>query len=110
MKEEVSITIKVDSFETTIKGSKDQTILDAALENDVDAPYSCQGGACATCIGRLVSGNAAMQQNHILTDEEISASKKVSEELNTELSSLVSKISTIENFITRLIDFLEGIV
>jgi len=71
LKEEVSITIKVDSFETTIKGSKDQTILDAALENDVDAPYSCQGGACATCIGRLVSGNAAMQQNHILTDEEI---------------------------------------
>ena len=71
MKEEVSITIKVDSFETTIKGSKDQTILDAALENDVEAPYSCQGGACATCIGRLVSGNAAMQQNHILTDEEI---------------------------------------
>ena len=71
MKEEVSITIKVDSFETTIKGSKDQTILDVALENDVEAPYSCQGGACATCIGRLVSGNAAMQQNHILTDEEI---------------------------------------
>ena len=71
MKEEVSITIKVDAFETTIKGSKDQTILDAALENDVDAPYSCQGGACATCIGRLVSGNAAMQQNHILTDNEI---------------------------------------
>ena len=71
MKEEVSITIKVDAFETTIKGSKDQTILDAALENDVDAPYSCQGGACATCIGRLVSGNAVMQQNHILTDDEI---------------------------------------
>lgn len=71
MKKEVSITIKMDAFETTIKGSKDQTILDAALENDVDAPYSCQGGACATCIGRLVSGNAAMQQNHILTDEEI---------------------------------------
>jgi len=71
LKEEVSITIKVDAFEATIKGSKDQTILDAALENDVDAPYSCQGGACATCIGRLVSGNAAMQQNHILTDDEI---------------------------------------
>ena len=52
----------MDAFETTIKGSKDQTILDAALENDVDAPYSCQGGACATCIGRLVSGNAAMQR------------------------------------------------
>ena len=69
MKGEVLITIKIDGLEATIKGSKDQTILDVALENDVEAPYSCQGGACATCIGRLVSGNAAMQQNHILTDE-----------------------------------------
>ena len=68
MKGEVLITIKIDGLEATIKGSKDQTILDVALENDVEAPYSCQGGACATCIGRLVSGNAAMQQNHILTD------------------------------------------
>ena len=71
MKGEVLITIKIDGLEATIKGSEDQTILDVALENDVEAPYSCQGGACATCIGRLVSGNAAMQQNHILTDEEI---------------------------------------
>ena len=71
MKGEVLITIKIDGLEATIKGSKDQTILDVALENDVEAPYSCQGGDCATCIGRLVSGNAAMQQNHILTDEEI---------------------------------------
>tara|TARA_Y100000588_G_scaffold7434_1_gene8690 strand:+ start:50 stop:337 length:288 start_codon:yes stop_codon:yes gene_type:complete len=71
LKGEVLITIKIDGLEATIKGSKDQTILDVALENDVEAPYSCQGGACATCIGRLVSGNAAMQQNHILTDEEI---------------------------------------
>jgi ferredoxin len=45
LKEEVKIIIKVDNFETTIKGSKDQTILDTALENDVEAPYSCQGGA-----------------------------------------------------------------
>ena len=71
MKGEVLITIKIDGLEATIKGSKDQTILDVALENDVEAPYSCQGGACATCVGKLVSGSAAMQQNHILTDDEI---------------------------------------
>ena len=56
MEESIEITIKVDDVESVIKGSKNETILDAALENDVDAPYSCQGGACATCIGRLVSG------------------------------------------------------
>ena len=71
MEESIEITIKVDDVESVIKGSKNETILDAALENDVDAPYSCQGGACATCIGKLVSGKATMLQNHILTDSEI---------------------------------------
>ena len=71
MRKEVSITIKVDGVESNIKGSKTQTILDAALENDVDAPFSCQGGACATCIGRVIFGNTKMEQNHILTDDEI---------------------------------------
>ncbi len=71
MKKEVSITIKVDGVESNIKGSKTQTILDAALENDVDAPFSCEGGACATCIGRVISGNTKMEQNHILTDDEV---------------------------------------
>ena len=71
MEESIEITIKVDDVESVIKGSKNETILDAALENDVDATYSCQGGACATCIGKLVSGKATMLQNHILTDSEI---------------------------------------
>lgn len=71
MEEVINMTIKVDDVESVIKGKKNQTILDAAIENDVDAPYSCQGGACATCIGRLVSGKATMLQNHILTDSEI---------------------------------------
>ena len=71
MDKEVEITIKFDDIESVIKSSKNETILDAALENDIDAPYSCQGGACATCIGRVVSGEAKMEQNHILTDSEI---------------------------------------
>ena len=71
MDKEVVMTIKVDNFENNLKGAKNQTILDAALENDIDAPYSCQGGACATCIGRVVLGEAKMEQNHILTDSEI---------------------------------------
>tara|TARA_B100001250_G_C19078570_1_gene477480 strand:+ start:52 stop:339 length:288 start_codon:yes stop_codon:yes gene_type:complete len=71
MDKKVVMTIKVDNFENNLKGAKNQTILDAALENDIDAPYSCQGGACATCIGRVVSGEIKMEQNHILTDSEI---------------------------------------
>ena len=71
MEEPVYITIKVDDFKSDIVGVKNKTILDIALENNIDAPYSCQGGACASCIGRIISGEAKMLQNHILTDSEI---------------------------------------
>jgi len=67
----VKITFKVDGVESTIDGDKNKTILDAAIDNDIDAPYSCRGGACATCIGRLKSGTVELEQNYILTDGEI---------------------------------------
>ena len=51
--------------------SAKQTILEAALDEDLDAPYSCQGGICSSCLARLKEGNATMRQNNILTDSEV---------------------------------------
>lgn len=38
------ITITVDDETTSFEMSQKQTILEAALDEDLDAPYSCQGG------------------------------------------------------------------
>ncbi|MCT4630870.1 2Fe-2S iron-sulfur cluster binding domain-containing protein, partial [Winogradskyella sp.] len=51
--------------------SEKQSILEAALKQDIDAPYSCQGGICSSCIARLTEGEATMRQNNILTDNEV---------------------------------------
>jgi len=67
----VKITFKVDGVETIVDSEKNKTILDAAIKNDVDAPYSCKGGACATCIAKLKAGTVELEQNYILTDSEI---------------------------------------
>ena len=48
-----------------------KTILDAALEEDIDAPYSCQGGVCSSCICKITDGTAVMEKNSILTDGEL---------------------------------------
>lgn len=69
--ESIKITFKVDGLETTVKGDKSKTLLDTAIENNIDAPYSCKGGACATCIVKLKSGDVVLEQNYILTDSEI---------------------------------------
>jgi len=65
------ITILVDDEETTFEMSQKQTLLEAALKQGVDAPYSCQGGICSSCLARIKSGTAVMKKNSILTDSEI---------------------------------------
>ena len=65
------ITILVDGDETSFEMSQRQTILEAALKQGIDAPYSCQGGICSSCLARITSGTAEMSKNSILTDSEI---------------------------------------
>jgi ring-1,2-phenylacetyl-CoA epoxidase subunit PaaE len=65
------ITVMVDDEETTFEMSAKQTILDAALKQGIDAPYSCQGGICSSCLARVTEGTAEMTKNSILTDKEI---------------------------------------
>ncbi len=65
------IKVLVDDEEFEFEMSKEQTILEAALKQDIDAPYSCQGGICSSCIARLTEGEATMRQNNILTDGEV---------------------------------------
>jgi ring-1,2-phenylacetyl-CoA epoxidase subunit PaaE len=66
-----TVTILLDDEEKTFVMPQNKSILEAALENDLDAPYSCQGGICSTCIARITKGKAEMGKNQILTDSEI---------------------------------------
>ena len=63
------ITVMVDDDEVSFEMSQKQTILDAALKQGIDAPYSCQGGICSSCLARVTSGTAEMTKNSILTDK-----------------------------------------
>lgn len=51
----------------------EQTVLDAALEQRGDIPYSCMGGACGSCRAKVVSGSVEMDQNFALDDAELAA-------------------------------------
>lgn len=66
-----SITVILDDEEETFEMPQTKSILEAALDEGLDAPYSCQGGICSTCIARLKEGKAEMRKNQILTEAEI---------------------------------------
>lgn len=67
---DVTVTVagRSSRFELTPDG---ENILDAALNNGADLPFSCKNGVCATCKARLVEGEIEMDLNHALSEREI---------------------------------------
>ncbi|MEM9851293.1 MAG: ferredoxin--NADP reductase [Pseudomonadota bacterium] len=47
------------------------TLLQAALDAGLEAPYACCGGVCSTCVARVTEGEVEMIANHALEDYEV---------------------------------------
>ena len=70
----VNATIKVIQYgiETDFKLETGSiSILEAAIEAGVDAPFSCKGAVCCTCRAKVLEGKVRMDANFALTDAEV---------------------------------------
>jgi ring-1,2-phenylacetyl-CoA epoxidase subunit PaaE len=65
------ITVLVDDEETTFSMDKNDTLLAASLRNNLDVPYSCQGGVCSSCMCKVTEGKARMTSNSILSESDL---------------------------------------
>lgn len=50
---------------------ENQSILQAALQNNIQIPYSCRAGICSTCTAICKSGKVEMPVNDVLTDGDL---------------------------------------
>lgn len=65
-------TITIDGTTREINmAKKGETILDAALNASLDAPYACKAGVCSTCRAMVLEGEVEMEKNHALEDYEV---------------------------------------
>ena len=65
-------TVTLDGATRIFKFSKHgQSLLDAALENAMDAPHACTAGVCSTCRAKVLEGDVEMEVNHALEDYEV---------------------------------------
>jgi ring-1,2-phenylacetyl-CoA epoxidase subunit PaaE len=69
MERTVELRVEGKTYQVVV-GPK-TTILDAALDKDIDMPYSCQSGLCTACRGKCISGKVHMDEREGLSDEEI---------------------------------------
>lgn len=71
--QQTEAVITIDGASRTIQMDRNTTILDAALDNTLDAPFACKAGVCSTCKCKLVTGEVEMIANHALEDYEVEA-------------------------------------
>ncbi|MDP9495426.1 MAG: phenylacetate-CoA oxygenase/reductase subunit PaaK [Actinomycetota bacterium] len=69
----VHLTVILDGRAVDTLMTPETSILDAALRVRSELPYSCKGGMCASCKGRIEEGEVTMVKNYALIDSEIEA-------------------------------------
>ena len=65
------VTVIIEGAHRTFEMAKGQSVLEAALANGQDAPFSCKAGVCSTCMGKVIEGEVEMLSNHALEDYEV---------------------------------------
>jgi ring-1,2-phenylacetyl-CoA epoxidase subunit PaaE len=69
---ECAVTAIIDGAgrQFTLEKARDN-IIDGALRQGIELPYSCKGGVCSTCRAKLISGEVDMDVNFALEDYEV---------------------------------------
>ncbi|WP_375229371.1 2Fe-2S iron-sulfur cluster-binding protein [Roseobacter sp. S98] len=63
--------VTVEGVTRSFTMPRDQSVLEASLDNALDAPFACKAGVCSTCKARVTEGEYEMLSNHALEDYEV---------------------------------------
>ena len=64
------VTIRYDGQEYKIMVEPNRAILETALDQGIDLPYSCQSGLCTACRGKAISGKVKLDEEEGLSQSE----------------------------------------
>ena len=70
VKSKVTVLLDGEEFQFEL-APEGESIVDAANNAGIDAPWSCHAGVCATCRAKVLEGKVRMESHHALTEEEI---------------------------------------
>ncbi|MDG1353470.1 MAG: 2Fe-2S iron-sulfur cluster-binding protein [Sulfitobacter sp.] len=64
-------TVTIEGTTRSFTMPRDHSLLEAALDNALDAPFACKAGVCSTCRAKVTEGEVEMLTNHALEDDEV---------------------------------------
>lgn len=64
------VTIRYDGQEYKVMVEPNRAILETALDQGIDLPYSCQSGLCTACRGKALSGKVKLDEEEGLSQSE----------------------------------------
>jgi ring-1,2-phenylacetyl-CoA epoxidase subunit PaaE len=67
---EREVTIRYDGNEYKVLVPPNKAILETALDQGIDLPYSCQSGLCTACRGKALSGKVKLDEEEGLSQSE----------------------------------------
>jgi ring-1,2-phenylacetyl-CoA epoxidase subunit PaaE len=67
--QEVTVIMDGEEFKFLVEPGK--SILQTALDLDIDLPYSCQSGLCTACRGKCLSGKVTVDEMEGLSEKEL---------------------------------------
>ncbi len=73
MAQSAKVKLEIDGKTYDIQCDADETILEAALRQDIDAPYSCMSGTCNACQAKVLNGKVEMETCEALSESEVAA-------------------------------------
>ncbi len=65
------VKVVLDGMPHTLTVKAGQTLLESAIQANLDPPYACQEGSCSTCRALLHSGTVHLIEREGLSDEEM---------------------------------------
>jgi ferredoxin len=68
---QVNLINKKRAINITIPVEDTMTILEAAEDQGLELPSSCQSGSCSSCVGKVVEGEIDQSEQVFLDDEQM---------------------------------------